>query len=114
MELNAYQTRAAATAIYPGRDDPSDILGLAYTAMGLSGEAGEILNKTKKIIRDNDGVIDGIVKTKIIAELGDVLWYTALVANQLGYPLQLVADWNLEKLAGRAERGTLQGSGDVR
>ncbi|ANA87086.1 MazG-like nucleotide pyrophosphohydrolase [Gordonia phage Switzerland] len=114
MQLDTYQTRATATAFYPGHDDGSSIEGLSYVTMGLVGEAGEIANKVKKIIRDNGGVIDGITRTQVLAELGDVLWYVALIAEQLGYPLHLVAAWNLQKLADRAERGVLEGSGDNR
>lgn len=114
MQLDHYQTKAASTAFYPGCDDPSSIEGLTYATMGLAGEAGEISNKVKKIIRDLDGVIDGVTKAQIIDELGDVLWYVAILANQLGYPLHLVADWNIAKLADRAANGTLQGSGDNR
>lgn len=114
MQLNDYQAEAALTAIYPDSHDTSSILGLSYTVMGLAGEAGEIANKTKKILRDNDGVITGITQTQIASELGDVLWYVAMTANQLGYPLEVIATWNLNKLAGRADNGTLQGSGDNR
>lgn len=90
------------TAIFPADQ------GLAYTTLGLAGEAGEIANKVKKVIRDGrstDGIAD---------ELGDVLWYLAAVANELGADLGDIADANLAKLASRAKRGKLGGSGDNR
>lgn len=114
MDLNDYQAEARETAIYPGYNDTTSITGLSYTAMGLAGEAGEIANKVKKIIRDDDGVITGIHRVQIAAELGDVLWYVAQTASQLGYSLGYIAEMNLNKLEARAAKGTLQGSGDNR
>lgn len=114
MHLDDYQSSAAETAIYPDSHDTSSIIGLSYTVMGLAGEAGEIANKVKKILRDNDGVITGTHQAQIASELGDVLWYVAMVAEQIAYPLDYIAQLNLNKLAGRAEAGTLQGSGDNR
>lgn len=114
MHINDYQSEARETAIYPGYNDTTSIFGLAYTAMGLAGEAGEVSNKVKKIIRDDDGVITGVHRVQIAAELGDVLWYVAQTASQLGYSLSYVAEMNLDKLAARAANGTLQGSGDNR
>jgi NTP pyrophosphatase (non-canonical NTP hydrolase) len=102
--LNDYQKEAFATAIYP---DPYAII---YPAMGLAGEAGEVLNKLKKSLRDGTPIdADGIKK-----ELGDVLWYVAVLAEDLGLSLELVAQDNLGKLRDRAKRGTLRGSGDNR
>ena len=90
------------TAIFP------EDQGLAYTTLGLAGEAGEIANKVKKVIRDGrstDGISD---------ELGDVLWYLAAVANELGADLGDIANNNLKKLADRQARNVLGGSGDNR
>lgn len=106
MRLNDYQLAAIDTAIYP-KDQ-----GIAYCALGLGGEAGECLDKVKKMIRDNatsDYDMEGIAK-----ELGDVLWYTANLAHELGYSLETIAEWNVAKLASRKKRGKLQGSGDNR
>ncbi|MDX8383532.1 MAG: MazG nucleotide pyrophosphohydrolase domain-containing protein, partial [Ghiorsea sp.] len=50
----------------------------------------------------------------IVAELGDVLWYVAMVAKECGSSLEDIANSNLAKLRSRDERGTLQGSGDER
>ncbi|AER26139.1 MazG-like nucleotide pyrophosphohydrolase [Mycobacterium phage Skinny] len=112
--FSSYQTATGTTAIYPGAADPESIMGLSYAAMGLANEAGEVLGKVKKIIRDNDGVITAEHRENIAKELGDTLWYLAQVATQIDYPLSLIAQENLDKLADRAERGVLQGSGDNR
>jgi len=110
----AYQRRAETTAIYPGAGDPSSARGLAYVTLGLAGEAGEIANKVKKILRDDAGHVGEAVRAKLADELGDVLWYVANLATQLGVNLNAVADANLAKLADRQARGVLQGSGDQR
>lgn len=109
-ELNTYQNVARATAIYP-RDDK--MLALAYVSLGL-GEVGEFQGKVKKIIRDEAGVISPEKREALAHELGDILWYVANAAAELGYDLEWVARENMEKLASRAERGVLTGSGDNR
>lgn len=98
-----YQHRTRETAIYPADQ------GVVYTALGLASEAGEVAGKVKKAIRDGINV-----RSAVIDELGDVLWYVARLADELGEPLSDVAERNLLKLGARAERGTLSGSGDER
>lgn len=112
--FSAYQHNATATAIYPGAKDPNDISGLSYAVLGLNGEAGEVADKVKKVLRDRAGVMDDETKASILAELGDVLWYVSAVATQLGVPLGVVAADNLRKLRSREARGVLKGSGDAR
>ena len=108
MKLNDYQNRARATAIYPRHT------ALAYCVLGLTGEAGEVADKVKKIIRDNDGVLTKESKQEIAKELGDVLWYLANLSAELGLDLQSVAEMNIQKLVSRKQRGKLSGSGDNR
>lgn len=110
MQMSYYQDQAAQTAIYPGR---GSILGLAYVGLGL-GEAGEVQGKIKKVLRDNGGEITDEFRIAIMKELGDVLWYAAMVADEIGISLDAVAYQNLAKLADRQERGVLTGSGDER
>ena len=107
MTLNEYQTAAMATAIYPPE------AAIVYPTLGLSGEAGEVSEKVKKVLRDDGGDFSR-KRAEIAKELSDVLWYAAAVARDLGYTLQEIADINLTKLASRAERGVLNGSGDNR
>lgn len=110
MELNDYQTQSTTTAIYPGK---GEIIGLLYVALGL-GEAGELQGKVKKILRDDNMILTDEKREAIIGELGDVLWYAANLATELGTTLEDVAQRNLDKLFSRKERGTLTGSGDER
>lgn len=110
MQFNDYQQQARLTAIYPKVGEH----GWVYPALGLTNEAGEVSGKLKKIIRDNDGVINLEQRQDISKELGDVLWYIAQLASELGIELEDVAAANLAKLASRQERGTLTGNGDNR
>ncbi len=71
--------------------------------------AHHVAEKIKKYLRD------GVMNDKEVAkELGDVLWYIANLAEDLGYDLAEIADMNLEKLADRANRNVIKGSGDNR
>lgn len=107
--LNEYQDRATETVIYP---NPGH--NLTYPVLGLVGEAGELANKYKKVLRDHDGVIDEETRQQMISETGDILWYTAAVADELRTSLADVAAINLNKLASRKKRGVVGGSGDDR
>ncbi len=106
LTLNDYQTSAMATAIYPKEK------GLEYAVLGLANESGEVAGKLKKHYRDKTDEADR--KKSIRAELADVLWYVAAVATENGDTLEDVAREGLAKLASRAERGVLGGSGDNR
>jgi NTP pyrophosphatase (non-canonical NTP hydrolase) len=111
MTFNNFQTNASRSAFYPRVFKNQ---GLYYTALGLVGEAGEIANKVKKIMRDNNGNLEELAKADIFDELGDVLWYCASLADELGVNLEDVAKVNLIKLEDRMNRGKIQGSGDKR
>ena len=109
MELNDYQRESRKTALYP--DVGSNPI---YPTLGLVGEAGEVADKVKKILRDKKGVFDKDSKDAIKFELGDVLWYISQLSSELGYELEEVANANLQKLNSRKSRGKIQGSGDNR
>ena len=112
LTLDQYQGDAGNTKAYP---DPGETLDLPiYTALKLAGEAGEVAEKVGKIMRDGEGEPTDADITALRAELGDVLWYVAMMADDLGLSLSDVAAANLEKLASRKARGTIQGSGDNR
>jgi NTP pyrophosphatase (non-canonical NTP hydrolase) len=85
-----------------------------HLVLGLVGEAGEIAEKVKKLIRDQDSDVALLDRDDMAAELGDVLWYTAVLANFLDLSLDDVARRNLDKLADRQGRAVLGGSGDRR
>lgn len=107
LTLNEYQRGTTETAIYPGQQE---LTGLTYVALGLASEAGEFAGKVKKILRDGD---EGNVKA-LSDELGDVLWYVARAASELGRSLGMIGHENLDKLQSRMERGSIKGSGDNR
>lgn len=113
MDFAEYQIRAAETAVYPLAGQQR-VEGLSYVTLGLTGEAGEIANKVKKIIRDQAGVIEPSVLIGVAEELGDVLWYVAQMATELGVDLGEIAALNAAKLESRALRGVLRGNGDNR
>ena len=110
MNIDEYQTLTRSTAIYPGAGEGE----LAYPALGLSGESGEVADIVKKIIRDNEGEITGEVRDKLKKELGDVMWYIAALCSELELDMSEVCQLNLDKLNSRKERNVLQGSGDDR
>ena len=108
MSYDIYQEKTGETAIYPPEK------ALEYLTLGLCSEAGEVAGKLKKIIRDNNGIIDEDAAQKLSLEIGDVLWYVAQLATTLGLQLSEVAEDNLSKLASRKNKGTITGSGDYR
>ena len=109
MQLNDYQRDSRTTARYPDLGS-----NLIYPTLGLAGEAGEVAEKVKKLIRDRNGVVDERFKQDLALELGDVLWYVAQLSAELGLTLDEVGRMNLEKLKSRSTRGTLHGEGDHR
>jgi NTP pyrophosphatase (non-canonical NTP hydrolase) len=113
LSINDYQLTANETAIYPDNGEASTA-AINYCVLGLVGEAGEIANGFKKAIRDENGIVTGEKAKALAAELGDVLWYAANLASELGYPLELIAKQNLQKLKSRQARGVIAGSGDNR
>lgn len=110
MTFDDYQKKSRATAQFP-REGLSP---LYYLTLGLVGEAGEIANKVKKIIRDDGGIASEEKRKMIQNEMGDVLWYMAQLATELDFSFDEVAVANLEKLLSRQRRGVIHGDGDVR
>jgi NTP pyrophosphatase (non-canonical NTP hydrolase) len=108
MDLSEYQRQSRRTAEYPRE------AWLTYPALGLAGEAGEVAEHAKKAIRDDEGKVSDERKAAMSMELGDVLWYVAQLATELGLDLDDIAGQNLEKLLSRQARGVLSGSGDDR
>ena len=109
MDFKTYQKKARETALYP--DLGSNFI---YPTLGLVGEAGEVAEKVKKVIRDKNGIFDEESKSAIKKELGDVLWYLSNLCNEFNFKLEEVALINLEKLKLRASKGKISGSGDDR
>lgn len=110
--MDKYQVEALTTAIYPME------MRVIYPSLGLNGEAGEVADKVKKLIRDK-GWSPGTPlveedRKSIAKEIGDVLWYVATLSHDLGYTLNEIADMNIRKLKARKEKGVINGSGDNR
>ena len=80
-DFNSYQRSASSTAIYP------DKYKILYPALGLAGEAGEVANKVKKIIRDGPENMPDDWREQLASEIGDVLWYCAALASDLNAPV---------------------------
>jgi len=107
-DFDMYQKVALTTAIYPREQ------AIIYPTLGLTGEAGEVANKVKKIIRDGSNFKDEKLVSEIKAEIGDCLWYIAVLASDFDIKLSDIASSNLEKLANRKKNNTIHGSGDTR
>lgn len=107
-DFRSYQLSASSTAIYP------DNYKILYPALGLAGEAGEVANKVKKIVRDGPQNMPKDWRDQLASEIGDVLWYCAALATDLNLSLATIASQNEAKLRRRKEADTLGGSGDNR
>ena len=108
VDFNSYQRSAVTTAIYPDQHK------ITYPALGMAGEAGEVANKVKKLIRDGPDKRPDTWREDIASEIGDVLWYCAALADDLNLTFGMIASQNLAKLQKRKDKGTLGGSGDTR
>ena len=109
ITASMYQEKACETAIFPKKQ------AMEYLTLGLTGESGEIANKVKKFIRDGATKDEYLAKRiEIGYEIGDVLWYCAVLAEELEMNLGHIMEKNLEKLADRHKRGKISGSGDNR
>ena len=107
-DFNSYQRSSAKTAIY------DDKYKISYPALGLAGEAGEVANKVKKLMRDGVNNMPDNWRDDIASEIGDVLWYCAALATDLNLTLGMIAGQNEAKLSARKKAGTIGGSGDTR
>ena len=109
MTFEEYQRESWKTAIYPNKRD-----NFVYPTLGLTGEAGEVAEKVKKVIRDDDGIMYPSKRAEIAKELGDVLWYVAALCTELKLDMGLVALSNVQKLNSRMKRDQIHGNGDNR
>ncbi|MFH1631792.1 MAG: nucleoside triphosphate pyrophosphohydrolase family protein [bacterium] len=109
MNFEEYQTKSRKTAVYPDAGN-----NITYPTLGLASEAGEVANKVKKIFRDDGGEVTDQKLEECKKEIGDVLWYCAQLATELGLSLDEIAELNIERLYSRMDRGTLHGDGDDR
>lgn len=112
--LQALRAQVRKTWQYPGRGTASNA-AISYATLALCGEAGELANKVKKILRgDYPSATSPVIYQQLIDELGDVLWYVDAIAAELGQPLEVIIRRNIEKLNARLSAGTIKGEGDNR
>lgn len=110
MTFDEYQKQALTTAII----NPDPLMDKTIWAMGIVGEAGEVIEKWKKIVAYRDGKITDDDLKELKKELGDIVWYIAVMAHSLGLSFDEIMELNLAKLKSRKERGTQKGAGDNR
>ena len=111
MDFNEYQKFASRTAVWEGKQKE---FPLAYVALGLAGESGELIEKIKKVIRNENGDMSEEKRQAIKLEIGDVLWYLSQISRLCDIPFQEAAEGNIKKLADRQARGVIKGEGDTR
>jgi NTP pyrophosphatase (non-canonical NTP hydrolase) len=118
---NEYQKWTNSTAVYDVMidkmlwgDETEEAIKCLYLSNTINEEAGELAGKTKRLIRDNEGVLNEELAQGMLGELGDILYYVAQYAQAIGYELQEVIDYNVAKLEDRKERNAIHGSGDKR
>lgn len=108
MKFEEYHERTGDTAEYP-QSGSGGWLAVSYVGLGLAGEAGEIANQLKKVLRDDHGRVMGERKLKLADEIGDVFWYLSRLCRELRIDPEYVMAGNIRKLQGRAADGTLHG-----
>lgn len=113
MKLEDYSTQAMTTDVFDKTDDVASP-AMLEKVFGLVGEAGEVAEKFKKILRDKNGMVTDEERKELAKELGDILWYVNSVGVYLGFSLDDIAQMNLDKLSSRKNRDVLAGSGDNR
>ncbi len=111
MDFDEYQKRAAKTATFEGKD-PTYVN--MYLSLGVAGEAGELIEKVKKVVRNDGGVVSDEKREAIKHEIGDVLWYLSQLSRSLGIGFGDAAESNLKKLGDRQARGVIKSEGDTR
>lgn len=109
LTFEAYESDVLSLGFYPNKGN-----NIVYPVLGITGEAGEIADKVKKVQRDKKGILSEEDRKALIKELGDVLWYITAMADELDISLEEVAYVNIQKIHSRRERGTLSGEGDDR
>ncbi len=124
FDLKKYVSMTQGAAIYRDEVDdlvaeasPEDlakILKIFYATTGLAGEAGEVANKVKKILRDCRGVVSDETRTKLLGELGGVMWYLVALTEELDLKIEDVLEYNYEQIRSRQERNVIGGDGDNR
>jgi NTP pyrophosphatase (non-canonical NTP hydrolase) len=111
MDFNEYQEKASVTATFTGKQEEHQLM---YLALGICGESGEIAEKIKKMIRNDEGIITDETRELLKLEIGDVLWYLSQLSRVLGFTFDEAAQANITKIMDRRARGVIKSSGDTR
>lgn len=113
--LEEYQEWTPTTAKYDKEVEE------VYLLTGLAAEAGEMVGKFAKLIRDGQGEVlwgtpyeMSVYQNDVLKELGDIQWFISQICNMYGFTMKDVLLMNMAKLESRKERGVLGGSGDNR
>src|SRR4051812_42611885 len=85
LTLNEYQARAISTDRTRGVGNGFDL-----AVLGLFGEIGGLLSEVKKKQRDSRSYLG--YEGSVIEEMGDALWYLAVIADHAGINLAEIAD----------------------
>lgn len=114
MNIDDYQQAAAKYDFFEATRDLNSPY-LMEKVLGFVGEAGEVADRFKKCIRDENNIISDDALRDLKKELGDTLWYLATIARYLNIPMSEIAQGNLNKLQKRLDDGTLHWrKGDTR
>lgn len=111
MDFDKYEKLASRTGVFEGKVAENPLM---YLGLGVTSEAGEVADKIKKIMRNDQGIISPEKKEALKLELGDVLWYLSQISKNLSIPFSEVAQANIDKLWKRHQEGLIKGSGDNR
>src|SRR5580704_14429403 len=111
MDFNEYQKLATRTAEFKDKQAEFELL---YLGLGITSEAGEVADKIKKVLRNDNGVMSEEKRQALKFELGDVIWYVSQIARVLNFEFSDVAQANVDKLADRAKRNVIKSDGDYR
>lgn len=109
LTFDGYENLMMELRKYPGVGE-----NIYYPTLGLTGEAGEVADKVKKVMRDADGIMTDDRRYEIAKEVGDVVWYVCALANELGFSFEDIAQMNIDKLLDRKVRNVIKGDGDNR
>ena len=129
MDCREFQEKAHKTAEYPTillvtkmtKDIKKLIeagllvdVSFIYSSLGISGEAGEVVEKVKKVVRNDLGRMSYEKKEQIIKEIGDCFWYLAELCTFMKVDMEDVMEYNIHKLRDRQQRDVICNEGDNR
>jgi NTP pyrophosphatase (non-canonical NTP hydrolase) len=111
MNFDEYQEKASVTATFAESDEKYKLM---YLTLGITSEAGEVADKIKKVMRNDNGVMSEEAREAIKTEIGDVLWYLSQLSRLLGISFDAVAEKNIAKILDRQARNVIKSTGDNR